>query len=221
VPVVTQDWQPGPDAAIVPRMSLSSLIDDPSADVSVIARHLDGLDGATRWAEVGGLGRDRQRTLWEKAAQAKALDLDYFVGDAAPRQQVIHDGINTLPLPTPLRRFQKRFCRPAGESGARLFGYNEGPTRQVVGPGYFVTIPTKGRPAWESRGAIVVDYFQVPDGLVADGWPRVVPNDWRLQKLVYDQTRDFMRRVSKHVSIGAAFKREKPMDHYFVLCRQA
>lgn len=67
---------------------------------------------------------------------------------------------------------------------------------------------------------MVVDYFQVPDGAVADGWPRVVANDWRLRRFVYDQTRDFMRRVSRHVSIGAAFKRERPLDHYFVLCRR-
>jgi hypothetical protein len=29
-----------------------------------------------------------------------------------------------------------------------------------------------------------------------------------------------MRRVSAHVSIGAAFKRERPLDHYFILCRR-
>jgi len=48
-----------------------------------------------------------------------------------------------------------------------------------------------------------------------------VANDWRLQRFVYHQTRDFMRRVSRHVSIWAAFKRERPLDHYFVLCRKA
>jgi hypothetical protein len=26
--------------------------------------------------------------------------------------------------------------------------------------------------------------------------------------------------VSTHVSIGAAFKRDRPLDHYFVLCRR-
>ena len=31
---------------------------------------------------------------------------------------------------------------------------------------------------------------------------------------------DFMRRVSQHVSIGAAYKGEKKLDHYFVLVRQ-
>jgi len=205
----------------MPRVSLLALIDDPSTGIQAIARHLDGLDGATRWNEVGQLDRDRQRALFEKAAQSAPLDLTYFVDGAGPKVEVIHDGLNTLPLPAPLRRFQKRFCRPGGADGVRLFGYNEGVTRRFIGPGFFVAIPTAGRPAWESRGAVVVDYFQVPDGPVADGWPRVVPNDWRLQRFVYNHTRDFMRRVSQHVSIGAAYKEERPLDHYFVLCRQA
>lgn len=202
---------------------LTGLIDDEHVDIAEIGAYLDGLDASTRWSEVGQLDRARQRTLYEKAAHATPIDMAHFVGDARPLDEVIHDGLNTLPLPSPLRRFQKRFCRPESTdgAGARLFGYNEGPTRRVVGPGYFVAIPTADRPAWSARGAIVIDYFQVPDGRVASGWPRVVPNDWRLQRFVYDRTRDFMRRVSRHVSIGAAFKGERPLDHYFVLCRRA
>jgi hypothetical protein len=38
--------------------------------------------------------------------------------------------------------------------------------------------------------------------------------------LVYQGTRDFMRRVSTHVSVGAAFKGESQMGAYFTLCRQ-
>lgn len=201
-------------------MRTAELIADPATDIAAIARHLDGLDARTRAGEVLGLDRATQRTLYEKAAAAAPIDLAHFVGAAGPGVEVIHDGRNTLPLPGPLRGFQKRFCRPA-DGSARLFGYNEGPTRRVVGPGYFVAVPTAGRPAWQARGAIVVDYFQIPDGPVAAGWPRVVANDWRLQRLVYHHTRDFMRRVSAHVSIGAAFKEERPLDHYFVLCRQA
>jgi hypothetical protein len=199
-------------------MSLAALIDDPASAIEAIARHLDGLDAAARQAEIDRLDRARQRTLYEKAAHAAPLDLAFFVGDAEPLAEVIHAGRNTLPLPSRLRRFQKRFCRP--EHGAtRLFGYNEGPTRKLIGPGYFVAVPTAGRPPWQARGAVVIDYFQVPDAPVPRGWPRVVANDWRLQRLVFHETRDFMRRVSRHVSIGAAFKRERPLDHYFVLCR--
>jgi hypothetical protein len=67
---------------------------------------------------------------------------------------------------------------------------------------------------------VVVDYFEVPGGAVVDGWPRVVPNSRGLQRFVYHRTRDFLRAVSTHVSIGAAFKRDRPLDHYFVLCRR-
>ncbi|MCE9576401.1 MAG: hypothetical protein K8W52_24850 [Deltaproteobacteria bacterium] len=200
-------------------MSVADLIDRPDTDIHAIARHLDALDAATRAREVLGLGRAQQRALYEKAAASRPIDLAFFVGDAGPRREVIHDGMNTLPVPPPFRKFQKRFCK--SEVATRLYGYNEGITRRAIGPGYFVAIPTAGRPAWEARGAVVVDYFQVPEGPVADGWPRVVPNDWRLSRFVYHQTRDFMRRVSAHVSVGAAFKVEKPLDHYFVLCRQA
>jgi hypothetical protein len=203
---------------------LTDMIDDAHTDIAAIGAFLDGLEPDARWREVKQLDRARQRALYEKAAHAPPIDFAHFVGDAAPRQEVIHDGVNTLPvLVKSWKRFQKRFCRPEGGNGhadARLFGYNEGPTRNVIGPGFFVAVPTADRPQWSARGAIVVDYYQVPDGAVADGWPRVVTNDWRLQKFVYHETRDFMRRVSRHVSIGAAYKREKPLDHYFVLCRK-
>jgi hypothetical protein len=48
----------------------------------------------------------------------------------------------------------------------------------------------------------------------------VVPNEKGLQRNVYHQTRDFLRRVSSHVSIGAAYKNDDPLDHYFILCRR-
>jgi len=203
---------------------LTDMIDDEHTDVAAIGAYLDGLEADARWREVKQLDRDRQRTLYEKAAHAPPIDFAHFVGDAKPRQEVIHDGVNTLPVFPKWKRFQKRFCRPDGggngHADARLFGYNEGPSRNLIGPGFFVAVPTADRPQWSARGAIVVDYYQVPDGAVAEGWPRVVENDWRLQRFVYHETRDFMRRVSRHVSIGAAFKRERPLDHYFVLCRK-
>jgi len=197
---------------------LERLIDAPHERVDAIGAHLDGLSADERWRQVAALGRDHQRMLFEKAAP---IDFAHFVGGAAPREEVIHDGVNTLPLPPPLRRFQKRFCRMAHASD-RLSGYNEGPTRALVGPGYFVAIETADKPAWAARGAVVVDYFQVPTSRdeIAPHWPPIVANNWRLQRFVYDQTRDFMRRVSRHVSVGAAFKRERPLDHYFVLCRR-
>jgi hypothetical protein len=195
---------------------LSELVDDPELGIAAIATHLDALDPAERAAQALALDRPRQRQLYDKAAHAPAIDLAHFVGDAVG--EVIHDGRNTLPLPSPFRNFQKRFCRTTDT--ARLFGYNEGISRRAIGPGYFVAVATAGRPAWTARGPVVVDYYQVPDGAVPGGWPHVVANDRGLQRFVYRGTRDFMRRVSRHVSIGAAYKGERPLDHYFVLCRR-
>jgi hypothetical protein len=178
------------------------------------------------------LDRVQQRALYRKAA-GRPVGLENFVGDAEPLAEVVHDGLNTLPVPPPLRRFQKRFCRPAGPDGAGgaggaggsggggLFGYNEGPNRRLLGPGYFVAVPTDGHPDWAEHGGVAVDYFRVPDAPVAEGWPPVVPNSRGLQRFVYHQTRDFLRGVSAHVSIGAATKDGKPLDHYFVLCRRS
>jgi hypothetical protein len=127
-------------------------------------------------------------------------------------------GTNTLPLPRGLRRFEKRFARSPGETD-RLFGYNEWALRRLIGPGYFVAKPTADHPAWRERGGVVVDYFEVPEGRVPREWPEVVPNSEGLQRFVYRGTRDFMRRVSGDVSIGAAFREEEALDHYFTLCR--
>lgn len=198
---------------------LRGLAKDPDVSIGVIAEALDKMTPDERRAEAGGLNRDEQRLLYHKAAAAPGLTIaDFVPSDVAPVTEVIHYGRNTLPLPRKHRYFQKRFCRPKDGSD-RAFGYNESPSRWLIGPGYFVAVPTAGNRAWESRGSVVIDYFQVPDGDVAPGWPAVVPNTKGLQVLVYNKTRDFMRRVSSHVTIGAAYKKESSLDHYFMLCR--
>jgi hypothetical protein len=110
-------------------------------------------------------------------------------------------------------------CRSASR---RCVGYNEGCTRRILGPGYFVARPASpdDPESWE-YGGVVIDYAQIPDRPLPPGWPRVVPNTHGLQRFVYHRTRDFLRRVSAHVSVGAAVKGERPLDHYFVLCRRA
>lgn len=202
-----------------PAVRLKALIHDPAATIGPIAEYLDALDHPQRVEATRGLNRRDQRRLYQLAERGPAVTLDDFVAAAPPRKPVRNYGKNTLPLPG-FTRFEKRFCRPEDGSN-RLFGYNEGASRPIIGPGYFVAVPTAGNPEWEKRGAIVVDYFQVPDGPVAEGWPRVKKNSSGLQILVYHRTRDFMRRVSSHVTVGAAYKVEKPLDHYFMLVREA
>lgn len=197
-------------------MKLQEMIASQQTTLAEIGSWLDGLPHADRLEAVVALGKADQQRLFERA-DPTAITMQHFVpASVGPLVEVIHHGRNTLPA---FKRFQKRFCRPAAGSG-RLFGYNEGATRGLIGPGYFVTVPTSGNLAWEKRGAVVVDYFQVPDAAVVDGWPKVVPNNRGLQVFVYNKTRDFMRRVSSHVSIGAAYREEKAMGAFFVLCRE-
>ncbi len=195
-------------------MSLESLVRG-DAKIDEISAHLDALDPARRRAETQALGGADQRRLFECAASSPPLDLSFFVpSDTAARDEVVHFGRNSLPA---FKLFEKRFCRPAGD-GSRLFGFNEGPSRPLIGPGYFVAHETE---AGDSRGAIVVDYYMVPDAEVATSWPPVRPNRQGLQRFVYFETRDYMRRVSSHVSIGQAHKREKKVIGTFILCRDA
>jgi len=202
-------------------LNLRDLALDDAASVDAIAAFLDGLTHDARLAETRALGRDAQRQLYRKAAAAKPLTLlDFVPQTVGARIEVIHHGRNTLPLPGSLHYFQKRFSRP-DSSETQLYGFNMSPFLTTVGPGFFVAVSTAGRAEWEERGAVVIDYFQMPDGPVPAGWPQVIPNTQGLQRFVYHRTRDFMRRVSTHVTIGAAYKEEKALDHYFTLCRQA
>lgn len=192
---------------------------DQKAPLAAIAAHLDALDPATRLAQCRALGRAAQRALFETASAQEMRLEDLVPAGTAPCVEVVQAGMNTLPLPDGWRKFEKRFCKPQ-DGSQRLFGYNEGGTRKLIGPGYFVAVSTAGNPQWQERGAVVVDYYQVPDGPVVAGWPKVVPNSHGLQMFVFQGTRDFMRRVSDWVTIGAAYKGEKALDHYFVLVRQ-
>jgi hypothetical protein len=201
-------------------MDLTSLLHDSAATHSDIVDFLAPLEGEDLWAPLSTLNRKEQRRLWELTANAAPIDLEHFVPAGVPaRTPVIHRGRNTLPLPGMFRQFEKHFVRP-DDGSARLFGFNEGTSRGLIGPGYFVAHATAGTPAWEERGALVVNYAMVPDGAVPDGWPTVVPNSKGLQMFVFQGTSDFMRKVDDRVSIGLACKNDKSLDHYFLLCRQ-
>ena len=201
-------------------MDFRTLVDADEDNIERIAAWLDGASAGERLQATRTLSRKSQRILFRKAEAQPALSLTDLVPAAySACEEVIHHGWNTLPLPAGQRRFQKRFCRPT-EDSSRLFGYNEAPSRWLIGPGYFVTRSTEGIVSWEERGSLVVDYFEVPDGPVVEDWPKVKPNSRGLQFFVYHRTRDYLRKISAHVSIGAAYKVEQSLDHYFMLCRE-
>jgi len=180
-------------------------------DIQGLSEYLDGVGPGLRVQEVRELTAKEQAALFDAARGFRALNVHHFVPESHPAmKQVIHFGRNSLPL---FRIFEKRFCRPGGEfASVRLWGYNEQPFKPLTGPGYFTA-----RQA--NREEVVIDYLQVPP-YRPDGWPRILPNSARLSRFIYYRTRDIMRGVSRHVSVGRATRDEKNMDNWFVLCRQ-
>jgi hypothetical protein len=177
-------------------------------DVSGLAAYLDRLDSERRVAETRALAGAEQARLFEAAAGVRPVTLGDFVPVAVPPlHSVIHYGRNSLPL---FRLFEKRFCRP-DRDGGELWGYNEQPWKMLTGPGYFVA-------RQESAEEVVIDYCEVPPRKPVE-WPPILPNSARLSRFIYHRTRDFMRGVSQHVTIGRATREGKPMDNWFVLCR--
>lgn len=196
-------------------MSLKKMLASPNMTIDEIASWLDGQGHDGRVAAMATTSKKDQKALWELAGASRGMTQQDFVpDDIGDLKEVIHHGKNTLPA---FNFFQKRFAR--AEDGT-IFGYNEGGTRWLIGPGYFVAHSTEGNASWEERGAWVVDYFMVPEGPNVPGWPTIKPNSSGLQVLVYNKTRDFMRKVSEHCSIGMAFKVENSLNNWFTLVRE-
>lgn len=180
-------------------------------DVDALGRLLDAMDEPDRVVAVRSIRGKDQARIWA-ACEGRGTTLDDIVPPGqAPATQVIHAGKNSLPLFT---HFEKRFCRTADDPNV-LYGYNEGATRPLVGPGCFVAH------YFPDRGEVGVDYYKVPpaDTSLPDGWPAVKPNEAGIQRFVYAKMVDYLRKVSRHVTIGRAVRQGKETGNYFLLCR--
>lgn len=188
---------------------IAKFFEGTTIDRDALAAWLDGLDATARKAAIQSLTAKQQARLFEAEKGFRALTLEDFVPASRPAMApVIHHGKNSLPL---LTHFQKRFCRPA-EAG-KLWGYNHQEGRPAPeGPGYFVVKPSEG-------GEVVIDYTELPGGK-AEGWPPIKNNRAGLSRFVYYGMHDYMRGVSKHVTVGRANRHGKWTNNYFVLCRE-
>jgi len=181
-------------------------------DIDALGAALSALEGdEARVAAIRAIGGRDQARIWAAAAGRSTSLEDIVPSDRGAATEVIHAGKNSLPVFT---NFEKRFCRVEGKDDV-LYGYNEGVTRSVIGPGCFVAHH------FADRDEVGVDYYQVPpdDAVLPDGWPRPVPNEKGLQMLVYAKMIDYLRKVSDHVTIGRAVKNGKETGNYFLLCR--
>jgi hypothetical protein len=193
-----------------PKFALAELLSGPRPPPESIARLLDTLGHAERMASVLSLRSRQLQALYECVDGFQPLSLhDLVPQNSAPYTPVRHHGRNSLPMFT---HFEKRFYRlpnPAAVGGANFQS-----TSWLTGPGYFIARPNQ-------RGdQIVIDYSELPEQAPAS-WPHIRNNDRGISRLVFGGMTDTLRRVSQHVSIGAAAKSGKAIEAYFVLCREA
>ena len=182
-----------------------------AADMNGLSAWLDGLSNEERSSEILTLGKSAQRTLW-KLCSGRDVSIEDMVPSTTPiLQPVRHIGKNSLPV---FSRFEKRFCRISADPNL-LVGYNEGPTRPYVGPGYFTTRLSDEK----ERGTTVIDYTLIRTEKVEE-WPDIKPNTKGLCKVVYGEMLDYLRKVSTHVTIGKAWKYGKETENYFMLLRE-
>jgi hypothetical protein len=192
-------------------VDMHTLLAENPIDMKKLSEYLDGLPNEQRIAEVATMNGKEQEKLFEAADGFMALDLDFYAPTSGGAfNQVIHHGRNNIPLFT---RFQKRFCLPDRETDPeQRWGYNHQTMALFTGPGYFVA-------KQHNDMEVVVDYYDVPPAK-PEAWPKILPNSARLSRFVYYHTRDYLRRVSKNVSIGRASRNDEWMPNWFVLCRE-
>ena len=177
-----------------------------------IAQWLDALTHEERVAELRTLSAGDMRQLWTLTEGNRTTLLD-MVPDTVPELEPVHHvGWNSLPV---FRAFEKRFCRAPHGDGTAIVGYNEGQTRGVVGPGYFVVRDCGD----DERGGVVIDYTLLPEQIPTD-WPEVRCNTKGVSNLVYAYMHDYMRSLSANVTVGRAWRKGKVANAYFVLCRE-
>jgi len=182
-------------------------------DVNGLESRLPAMDDAERIRTVRALKKADMVRLWDAAAGRETSAADFVSAHVPVGIEVVHWGKNSLPA---FSSFQKRFCRAEGGDGV-VYGYNWNgiPSWTTLGPGYFVG-------HWdEAERAFGLDYYQTPPAAarLPAGWPAIVPNERGLQRFIYGQMVDYMRKVAEGVTIGRAWRHGKMTDNYFVLAR--
>lgn len=195
-------------------MSLATLLDANDVNAAALAAHLDALDDERRVVETLALTGAQQAKLFEVVQGARRFTLeDLAPATGAPLSGVTHEGRNSM---LAFSRFAKVFAVPddAARAASERWGFNRtsGLVTTTVGPGYFVTV--------QQGDEVLVDYTQLPPRPLL-GAPPILDNASRLSYFVYNRTKDVVRGVSKHVSIGRASRNGKQLDNWFVLCRAA
>jgi hypothetical protein len=201
-----------PELAHIIRITdrFQTMLRKPAVDMPALAAFLDELDHPVRLAAVRSLGQKHLKHLYDAADGFSKVTISHVVPKArGAGTQVRHYGKNSLPA---FSIFEKRFIRPKKDA-KELWGYNFQAMAPLTGPGYFIA---RDNP---DRGEVDIDYNHVPPES-PPGWPLVVENTKGLGKLVYGYMIDRLRGITKEVSIGRAWKKDKIQNAWFILCRE-
>lgn len=172
-------------------------------ELAALSAQLDNATHAQRLAWAYTLDEKAQLALYA-LAKGQPLDLDDVVGkDGAV---MIHHGRNGMPI---FNRFQKRFAR----LGNTVVGYNHNDTigkpffhplmKRLIGPGHYTTYEAPdGDGLW-------IDYRMIPEQQHPE-YPPLIDNEHGTRALVFGNMVDVLRRASRHVFIGNAYKDKSP-----------
>lgn len=180
---------------------LPSLSDSLAAITAALDAHTH--DERVNWMR--GLGKKEQVALWKLADGRHVTSAELHGADG---EIVIHEGQNSLPL---FSTFQKRVVK----RGEVVQGYNHQSMSWLVGPGHFLVAEAAAPHAGAHFSYLSVATSAPPE------FPPLQPNDQGLSTLVFAHMIDYLRRVSAHVLVGAAYKKAKASGDYFMLVRPA
>lgn len=192
-------------------MDLTPLL-EPTVDIEQLAATLDGLDHEGRVQAMRAWNKKKMAAIFEACA-GRDISIEHLVPPGVDEKvEVIHDLRNTLPL---FSDAQKRFAK-LGDGKPAVGGFNkQSGLARASEPGYFVVREGDG----EHANELVIDYREVPSTRPAE-WPEIEPNQGPLNSLVWGGMVDYLRKVSRHVSMGQATKNGKPIGQYFALVRR-
>lgn len=174
-----------------------------SDSIAPVEAALDAHTHEERVNWMRGLGKKELVKLWT-LTEGRPVGVEELHG--AEGEVVIHEGQNSLPA---FNTFQKRVVK----RGDTIQGYNHQSMSWLVGPGHFVV-----KEADEPHTGAHFSYLEIAT-TVPPEFPPLKPNDKGLSTLVYAHMIDYLRRVSKHALIGAAYKKGKASGDYFMLVR--
>lgn len=184
---------------------------EPKIDLERLQKALDGLGHAGRLHTVCTWTKKQQRAIFDAAKGFLPIGLDDVVpGGVSDLVEVRHPGNNTLPV---YHRFEKRYAR-TGDPACPVVGYNPHPHAWLIGPGYFSVEEGTG----EHAGELLIDYRKIPK-VKPVAWPKIEPNGGLVPGIVFGDQVDYLRKLSSHVFIGAAFKGGKDRDSLFACVR--